>query len=43
MQTPLHNMRELGVKKDGIPYSLDFFPEVFLHRYYNFHPSAGDA
>ncbi|KAG0606106.1 hypothetical protein M758_9G114400 [Ceratodon purpureus] len=28
LTTPLHNMREIGVKKDGIPYSLDFIPQV---------------
>ena len=36
-------MREIGIKKDGIPYSLDFVPEVLWHRYYYFHPSAGDG
>jgi oxygen-dependent protoporphyrinogen oxidase len=28
LTTPMHDMRKLSVKKDGIPYSLDFVPEV---------------
>jgi len=28
LTTPLHNMREINIKKDGVKYSLDYIPEV---------------
>lgn len=28
LTTPLHNLQELGIEKNGIPYALDFIPEI---------------
>lgn len=28
LQTPLHNMRDINIKKDGVKYSLEYIPEV---------------